>query len=167
MKKSVLVTTALAVALVGCQSTNEQSQTETTSTNSAYSSLATAALTGAINAWGQQGAANTDLAGQIQQATNVTSDQAIGGVGSLLALAQNSLGSSQNQELGSLIPGYDALESTGLTKLITDSGAVDSAFSALGMDPALVSSFAPLIINALQAQGASSGLTSALAGIWQ
>ncbi|WP_244230749.1 DUF2780 domain-containing protein [Vibrio ouci] len=129
--------------------------------------VVTAALTGAISAWGQQGAADTDLAGQIQQATNVTSDQAIGGVGSLLALAQNSLGSSQNQELGSLIPGYDVLESTGLSKMITDSGAVDSAFSALGMDPALVSSFTPLIINALQAQGASSGLTSALAGIWQ
>ncbi|EEX94946.1 hypothetical protein VIOR3934_11827 [Vibrio orientalis CIP 102891 = ATCC 33934] len=167
MQKRVLVTTALAIALVGCQSTSEQSQTETTSTSSAYSSLATAALTGALSAWGQQGAANTDLAGQIQTATNVTSDQAIGGVGSLLALAQNSLGSSQNQELGSLIPGYDVLESTGLSKMITDSGAVESAFSALGMDPALVSSFAPLIINALQAQGASSALTSALSGIWR
>lgn len=167
MKKRVVLTAALTLALVGCQSTGEQSQTTSESSNSNYSALAGAALTGAIQAWSQQGAANTDLASQIQQATNVTSDQAIGGVGSLLALAQNSLGSTQNQELGGLIPGYDVLESSGLSSLITNSSAVDSAFSALGMDPALVSTFAPLLISALQTQGASSGLTQALSTIWQ
>ncbi|MFM2588713.1 DUF2780 domain-containing protein [Vibrio sp. TBV020] len=167
MKKRVVLTAALSVALFGCQSTSEQPQSETTSTNSTYNTLATAALTGAINAWSKQGAAETDLAGQIQEATNVTSDQAMGGVGSLLALAQSSLGSTQNEELGALIPGYDVLQSSGLSQMITNSGAVDSAFSALGMDPSLVSTFAPLIINALQSQGASNGLTQALANIWQ
>ncbi|RTZ14766.1 hypothetical protein EJ063_15780 [Vibrio aquaticus] len=167
MKKHVVLTAALTFAMVGCQSTGEQSQESSEGNSSNYSALAGAALSGAIQTWSQQGAANTDLAGQIQQATNVTSDQAIGGVGSLLALAQNSLGSTQSQELGSLIPGYDVLENSGLSSLITNSGAVDSAFSALGMDPALVSTFAPLLINALQAQGASTGLTQALSTIWQ
>ncbi|WP_038175194.1 MULTISPECIES: DUF2780 domain-containing protein [Vibrio] len=167
MNKRILLGSCLTLALLGCQSTGTQGDT-TQASNTNYNQLATAALTGALQVWGQQsGAASTDLASTVQQASGVTSEQAVGGIGSMLALAQSSLGSSQSSELANLIPGYELLESSGLSSMITNSGAVDSAFAALGMDPAMVSTFAPLIINALQSQGASSALMQGLSSIWQ
>ncbi|KJY84263.1 hypothetical protein TW81_05565 [Vibrio galatheae] len=165
MKKHVLLLSILSVSLLGCQATGS-SEPSTTSTNSAYSDLASTALTGALQMWGQQNGSE-DLTSSIQQATGVTSEQAAGGIGSLFALAQSSLGESQNSELGELIPGYDQLESSGLSSMITNSGALDSAFSALGMDPSMVSTFAPIVISALQSQGASSSLVQALSTLWQ
>lgn len=167
MIKHILLGSCLTVALLGCQSTGTQGDT-TQANNTSYNQLATAALTGALQAWGQQsGAASTDLASAVQQASGVTSEQAVGGIGSMLALAQSSLGNTQSDELANLIPGYDLLESSGLSSMINNSTAVDSAFEALGMDPAMVSTFAPLIINALQSQGASSALMQGLTSIWQ
>lgn len=167
MKQYVILATLVAT-LVGCQSTsNETPATTTTNDTGNYSALAGVALTAAMQAWGQQSTGSTPLVDSVQQATNVTAEQAVGGVGSLLALAQNSLNTTQNTELESLIPGYNALSSTGLSSMITNSTAVTSAFSALGLDPTMVSAFAPIILNSLQSQGASSTLLSALGTIWQ
>lgn len=164
MKKQVILAALVTVALAGCQSTSTETASED---NSNYSALAGVALSTALQAYGQQSAQSSNLADAVQTATNVSSDQAVGGVASLLALAQNSLNSAQNTELEGLVPGYDTLASSGLTSLITNSGAVDSAFSAIGLDPALVSTFAPILLSVLQTQGASSTLLDALGSIWQ
>ncbi|CAH0533140.1 hypothetical protein VST7929_01001 [Vibrio stylophorae] len=163
MKTRVYFIALMVATLLGCQSTSGSSNADS---DSGYGALAGTALTTAMQAWGAQGASNP-LADTIQQATNVSNEQAVGGLGSLLALAQNSLGSEQNSELSSLIPGYGALESTGLTSLVTNNSSLNSAFSALGLDPSMVSTFAPLIINGLKAQGASSSLLSSLTSLWQ
>lgn len=172
MKNRIVLAALATTLIVGCQSTSSETQNTTTSnTTNSYSTLTNAALMAALQAWGQQNSGSTTststLASSIQQATNVTTEQAAGGVGSLLALAQNNLSTTQNTELGSLIPGYDTLKSTGLTSLITNNTAVDTAFSALGMNSSMVSTFAPIILNSLQTQGASSSLVSALGSIWQ
>ncbi|PTP93444.1 DUF2780 domain-containing protein, partial [Vibrio splendidus] len=44
---------------------------------------------------------------------------------------------------------------------------VESAFAGLGMDSSMVTTFAPIILQALQSQGATSGLMDSLAAIWQ
>ncbi len=172
MKNRIVLAALATTLIVGCQSTSSETQSTTTSnTTNSYSTLTSAALTTALQVWGQQSTTTSStastLASSIQQAANVTTEQATGGVGSLLALAQNNLSTTQNTELGSLIPGYDTLKSTGLTSLITNSSAVDTAFSALGMDSSMVSTFAPIMLNSLQSQGASSSLVSALGSIWQ
>jgi hypothetical protein len=166
MNKRIILAALVTAALVGCQSTSTGNQASTDS-NGAYSALAGAALTAAMQAWGAQGGETLSLADSVQQATSVSTDQAVGGVGSLLALAQNSLSSTQNSELGGLVPGYSALSSSGLTSLITSSDAVNNAFSAMGLDPSMVSTFAPIILSALQSQGASSTLINSLGTIWQ
>ncbi|WP_159656980.1 DUF2780 domain-containing protein [Vibrio atypicus] len=165
MYKKLAIAALVATALVGCQSTSKDSSTA--SNDSGYGAIANAALIGAVQTWSQQGAADTDLVSAIQNNANVSSEQAIGGVGSLLALAQNSLGSSETSELAGLIPGFDSLQSSGLTAMIANNETVKSAFSALGMDPSLISTFAPIILNALQSQGASSGLLDSLGAIWK
>ncbi len=167
MNNKLVITVLASAVLFGCQNTSSSTQESSTTTNS-YSSMASSALLAAASAWGQQqNQQSSILADAIQQSTNVTSEQALGGVGSLLALAQNNLGQSQNNELAGLIPGYDSLQSTGLTAMIANNETVKSAFTALGMDPSLISTFVPIILQTLQSQGASSSLLSSLGTIWQ
>ena len=164
MKKRIVVTLALSSILLGCQTTSS----DTAATGSDYTAIATAAAGAALQAWlGQSGGTASALANLVQGQTNVSADQALGGVGSLLALAQNGLSGSQNSELGSLVPGLDTLQSSGLTSLITNQSAVDTAFESLGMDASMASTFAPILLSSLEDQGASSPLVGALGNIWQ
>lgn len=154
-----------SLAVVSCASTSDSEQTGSSSDTN-YSQLSQTALMAAVNMWSQQNE-TTPLADTVADQASVTSDQAIGGIGSMLALAQNSLGSADNKELATLIPGMSSLESTGLSSVLSSQGAVESAFAGLGMDSSMVTTFAPIILQALQSQGATSGLMDSLAAIWQ
>ncbi|WP_061039606.1 DUF2780 domain-containing protein [Vibrio coralliirubri] len=163
--KKVLITVLSSLAVVSCASTSDSEQTSSSSDTN-YSQLSQTALMAAVNMWSQQNE-TTPLVDTVADQASVTSDQAVGGIGSMLALAQNSLGTADNKELATLIPGMSSLESTGLSSLLSSQGAVESAFSGLGMDPSMVTTFAPIILQALQSQGATSGLMDSLAAIWQ
>ncbi|OEE15165.1 hypothetical protein OAY_13225 [Vibrio cyclitrophicus ZF205] len=163
--KKVLITVLSSLAVVSCASTSDSGTTSSTSDTN-YSQLTQTALMAAVNMWSQQNE-TTPLADTVSNQASVTSDQAVGGIGSMLALAQNSLGTADNNELASLIPGMSTLESTGLTSVLNSQGAVESAFSGLGMDSSMISTFAPIILQALQSQGATSGLMDSLAAVWQ
>ncbi|QPK03249.1 DUF2780 domain-containing protein [Vibrio kanaloae] len=163
--KKVLITVLSSLAVVSCASTSDSEQTSSSSDTN-YSQLSQTALMAAVNMWSQQNE-TTPLVDTVADQASVTSDQAVGGIGSMLALAQNSLGTVDNKELASLIPGMSSLESTGLSSLLNSQGAVESAFSGLGMDPSMVTTFAPIILQALQSQGATSGLMDSLAAVWQ
>ncbi|MEZ9504385.1 DUF2780 domain-containing protein [Vibrio sp. 10N.286.51.B11] len=163
--KKVLITVLSSLAVVSCASTSDSEQTSSSSDTN-YSQLSQTALMTAVNMWSQQNE-TTPLVDTVADQASVTSDQAVGGIGSMLALAQNSLGTADNKELATLIPGMSSLESTGLSSLLSSQGAVESAFSGLGMDPSMVTTFAPIILQALQSQGATSGLMDSLSAIWQ
>ena len=163
--KKVLITVLSSLAVVSCASTSDSEQTSSSSDTN-YSQLSQTALMAAVNMWSQQNE-TTPLVDTVADQASVTSDQAVGGIGSMLALAQNSLGTADNKELATLIPGMSSLESTGLSSLLSSQGAVESAFSGLGMDPSMVTTFAPIILQALQSQGATSGLMDSLASVWQ
>ncbi|MDN2669185.1 DUF2780 domain-containing protein [Vibrio sp. 14N.309.X.WAT.E.F5] len=163
--KKILITVLSSLAVVSCASTSDSEQTGSSSDTN-YSQLSQTALMAAVNMWSQQNE-TTPLADTVADQASVTSDQAIGGIGSMLALAQNSLGSADNKELATLIPGMSSLESTGLSSVLSSQGAVESAFSSLGMDSSMITTFAPIILQTLQSQGATSGLMDSLAAIWQ
>ncbi|MEZ8633076.1 hypothetical protein BCU90_21325 [Vibrio lentus] len=163
--KKILITVLSSLAVVSCASTSDSEQTGSSSDTN-YSQLSQTALMAAVNMWSQQNE-TTPLADTVADQASVTSDQAIGGIGSMLALAQNSLGSADNKELATLIPGMSSLESTGLSSVLSSQGAVESAFSGLGMDSSMITTFAPIILQTLQSQGATSGLMDSLAAIWQ
>ena len=44
--------------------------------------------------------------------------------------------------------------------------AVQSTFDKLGLDPSMISQFAPVIMGYLGDQGASEGLLKSLSGLW-
>lgn len=167
MKNHIVIIGVLTGVLFGCQAIGT---TEKTSATPATSSgvLSEAALRSALQVFGSQ--TTTDIQGLsslVQESTGVSSSQAMGGVGSLLALAQNSLVQSQNNELSRLLPGYDQVSSTGLSSLITNQSALDTAFSGLGLSPSMVNTVAPVLINVLTNQGASPGLIQSLSSLWQ
>ncbi|EIA1495021.1 DUF2780 domain-containing protein [Vibrio parahaemolyticus] len=97
----------------------------------------------------------------------VSTEQAAGGSSALIALAQSQLSQQNSTELQSLIPGLSNLKGAqSLSGNIESLSAVQSAFNALGLDPSMISQFAPVILGYLNEQGASEGLLKSLSGLW-
>ncbi|HHY0420319.1 TPA: DUF2780 domain-containing protein [Vibrio parahaemolyticus] len=97
----------------------------------------------------------------------VSTEQAAGGSSALIALAQSQLSQQNSTELQSLIPGLSNLKGAqSLLGNIESLNAVQSAFNALGLDPSMISQFAPVILGYLNEQGASEGLLKSLSGLW-
>ena len=118
----------------------------------------------------EQATASNPLVGMLTDNLGISADQAAGGAGALLAMAGNGLSSSENSELNSMIPGLESLTGAipgGLGSMISNMDSVKAAFSALGLDPALISQFTPLITQYLTSQNASSGLLDSLTSLWK
>ncbi|AGB08817.1 TPA: DUF2780 domain-containing protein [Vibrio parahaemolyticus] len=97
----------------------------------------------------------------------VSTEQATGGSSALIALAQSQLSQQNSTELQSLIPGLSNLKGAqSLLGNIESLSAVQRAFNALGLDPSMISQFAPVILGYLNEQGASEGLLKSLSGLW-
>ncbi|MFW9639726.1 DUF2780 domain-containing protein [Vibrio parahaemolyticus] len=97
----------------------------------------------------------------------VSTEQAAGGSSALIALAQSQLSKQNSTELQSLLPGLSNLKGAqSLLGNIESLSAVQSAFNALGLDPSMISQFAPVILGYLNEQGASEGLLKSLSGLW-
>jgi hypothetical protein len=99
----------------------------------------------------------------------LSSNQAIGGLGSLLSLAKGTLSSDQFKQLASVIPSADkymgALEGLGITGSdIKDAAGLQSAFSKLGMNQEQASGFVPTVSDLVGEMGGDSvkGLLSGL-----
>lgn len=98
---------------------------------------------------------------------SISPQQATTGAGALLSLAQNSLSTGQQSELSSLIPGLEALTNSGLLSSIETMESVQSAFASVGLDASMIAQFAPIVLQYLNSQGASSGLIGSLTTLWQ
>ncbi|AEX20781.1 MULTISPECIES: DUF2780 domain-containing protein [Vibrio] len=97
----------------------------------------------------------------------VSTEQAAGGSSALLALAQSQLSGENSSELESLIPGLSSLSGAqSLLGNVESLSAVQSAFDTLGLDASMISQFAPVILQYLSEQGASTGLLDSLTGLW-
>ncbi|MFD2179970.1 DUF2780 domain-containing protein [Veronia pacifica] len=122
----------------------------------------------------QQAAANP-LVDMLTQKLGINSKQAAGGAGAMLTQALGQLSDKNSNELNTLIPGMDGLTGglpAGLGSMLNSSGLsggsdVTKMFSSLGLDPALISQFAPVIMKFLGEKGASSALLGELKNIWQ
>ncbi|MEH6351361.1 MULTISPECIES: DUF2780 domain-containing protein [unclassified Pseudomonas] len=120
----------------------------------------------------------------------ITPEQAIGGAGAMLGLAKNQLSEPQFSELSKSVPGLDQIAGNsaigglnglggllgggseknalldGLLGNVKDTGDLNNAFSALGMDSGMIGQFAPIILQYLGQQGVAGSLLQNLGGIW-
>ncbi|MBY7918644.1 DUF2780 domain-containing protein [Vibrio fluvialis] len=119
-----------------------------------------------------QAESNSALISQVTSQLPISDQQATGGVGALLSLAQNQLSDSNSAELSKLIPGMDQLTNLNLSGSkdmlsgIQSLESVNKVFEQLGLDSSMVSQFAPLLLQYLTGQGASEGLLSSLSSLW-
>jgi len=114
--------------------------------------------------------ASNPLVEMLTNKLGISAEQAAGGAGALLAMAGHDLSSTENSELNSMIPGLESLTGAipaGLASMISNMDSVKTTFSALGLDPALISQFTPLITQYLTSQNASSGLIDSLTSLWK
>jgi hypothetical protein len=99
----------------------------------------------------------TSLAGEpavasLTQSLGVTTDQAIGGIGSIMSLARGKLSAEQFQSLAAAIPQADkymgALGGLGIKGSdIKDAAGLQSAFTKLGMNSDTASKFLPAVAD--------------------
>ena len=96
---------------------------------------------------GMQSMGGTDvLTGLLTNQLGVTSNQAMGGVGSILSLAKERLSGMDFTALTKLIPGADTYMKTAkdlgaVTGPVGDRAGLTAAFSRLGMGPDMVPKF--------------------------
>ncbi|MFT6488515.1 MAG: hypothetical protein ACJAV3_000093 [Alcanivorax sp.] len=104
----------------------------------------------------------------------VSGQQAAGGAGALLAMAQSNLSGDQFSGVLSKVPGLESLlgggEGGGMMSSmlgnISSMQGVTKAFSALGMTPEMVSQFAPKILGFLGDKGVTGQVLNSLKGLW-
>ncbi|MCR4538799.1 DUF2780 domain-containing protein [Pseudomonas sp. 18.1.10] len=139
-------------------------------------------------------APSSETAGLLSALTsqlNITPEQAIGGTGAMLGLAKNKLSGNDYSQLGNSVPGLDQLSGNnalgslgalsgmlgqaggskasgldGLLGNVKSTNDLNTAFSALGMDSGMIGQFAPVILQYLGGQGASSSVLGKLAQAW-
>ncbi|MFC6296873.1 DUF2780 domain-containing protein [Pseudomonas sp. CCM 7893] len=131
------------------------------------------------------------LLGALTSQLNVTPEQAVGGTGAMLGLAKNKLGGGDYSQLTKSVPGLDKLSGSnslgslgalsgmlgqsggsktsgldGVLGNVKDTSDLNTAFSALGMDDSMVGKFAPVILQYLGGQGASTSVLGKLGSLW-
>lgn len=99
----------------------------------------------------------------------VTPEQAIGGVGALMNLAQGKLSADDFSKVGGSIPNLDNLmkQAEGLgafTGPLTSLAGVENSFEKLGMDKGKVSQFIPEVTNFASQKGGNE-VANLLSGV--
>jgi hypothetical protein len=113
-------------------------------------------------------ASSTGLTSTLVNRLGVTETQAAGGVGSILAFAQQHLAAGDFDLVAKAIPGSEKY--LGLAKqllggvTVSDKAGLQGAFSKLGMSPDMVSKFSPIVTDYVgKAGGQQAG--NLLAGV--
>jgi hypothetical protein len=110
-----------------------------------------------------------NLTNSLTSGLGVTTDQANGGVGSILSYAQNKLPASDYTKVANSIPGASdyvqkAKDLGAVTGPITDTVGLNSAFSKMGISPEIASKFTPMVLDYVGKVGGSTA-KSLLGGI--
>lgn len=112
---------------------------------------------------------SSELVNTLKSELGVSTTQAAGGAGALLALASNKLPADDSNELDGLSSQLGGLLNTAKSASgsLDSMAAVKSAFEKLGLDNSMVEQYAPIVLDYLNKEGASSGLMDSLTGLWK
>jgi hypothetical protein len=101
------------------------------------------------------------IVGALKSALGVTDDQAEGGLGSILTLAQEKLAKGDFDKIAQVVPGsqkyLDAAKKLGaVTGPLNNSAGLNSALSRLGVAPETAAKFTPTVLDAVGKAGGYS-----------
>jgi len=115
---------------------------------------------------GSSGGASA-LTGLLTQQLGVTENQANGGIGAMLKLAQEKLAKGDFDQVAKAVPGADKYLGTAKQLLggknVGDMAGLQSAFSKLGMSPDMIGKFSPLVTQFVGSTNPQAG--QLLAGV--
>lgn len=114
---------------------------------------------------GDGASAPADLLSSLTDQLGISSEQAAGGTSALVALAANQLSDDDSSLLSGIIPTDGGGLTSQLVNQVTNMESVKAIFGKLGMDPALVSQFAPVLIDYVGANGGTE-LIGKLGQLW-
>ena len=111
------------------------------------------------------GVTSNPLVGALTSGLGVSPEQAVGGTGAMMGLAQSKLSPEQFGSITSAVPGLgDVTKAAGPllgSSSLSSLAGVQGAFSKLGMSPETVGKFAPIIGDAI-----SKGAGPQVAGLF-
>jgi uncharacterized protein VcgC/VcgE DUF2780 len=101
------------------------------------------------------------IVGALKSTLGVTDNQAQGGLGSILTLAQEHLAKGDFDKIAQVVPGaqkyLDAAKKLGaVTGPLKNSAGLNSAFSKLGIAPETATKFTPTVLDAVGKVGGDS-----------
>jgi hypothetical protein len=101
------------------------------------------------------------MVGALKSALGVTDNQAQGGLGSILTLAQEHLAKGDFDKVAQVVPGaqkyLDAAKKLGaVTGPVKNSAGLESAYSRLGIAPETAAKFTPTVLDAVGKVGGDS-----------
>lgn len=130
--------------------------------------LAGLAGSGCATAGLPSGITSNPLVGALTSGLGVNPEQAVGGTGAMMGLAQSKLSPDQFGSITSAVPGLGDITKAAGPLLggssMSSLADVQGAFSKLGMSPEMVGKFAPIIGDAISKGGGSqvAGLFTSL-----
>jgi len=117
---------------------------------------------------------NQPLINEVKKQTGLSTTQSTGAIGTLLGYAGNNLSSSDYSSITNKVPELKSITSnptiSPLISTLTSSDMVQSTLKGMGVDPSLVQTIIPIVVNYVsQNGGQSSGnmLSNALSGLIQ
>jgi hypothetical protein len=116
------------------------------------------------------GITSNPLVSALTSGLGVSPEQAVGGTGAMMGLAQNKLSPDQFGSITSAVPGLGDITKAAGPLLggasLNSLADVTGAFSKLGLSPDMVSKFAPIIGDAIS-KGGGSQLASLFTGLFK
>jgi len=115
---------------------------------------------------------NKPLIDEVKKQTGLSTTQTTGTLGALMGYAQNNLSKNDYSSITDKVPGLSSLTSTPtvspLISSLTSSEIVQSTLKGFGVDPSLVQTIIPIVVNYVSKSGGESSgnmLSSALSGL--
>ncbi|MDO3383660.1 DUF2780 domain-containing protein [Gilvimarinus algae] len=112
-----------------------------------------------------QVSAPAGLLNSLTEQLGISTEQAAGGTSALLAMAANNLSEDNAAKLSEIVPTNGGGLTSQLVNQISSMDSVKAAFGKLGMDPALISQFTPVIMDYIGNNGGKE-LLGKLSSLW-
>lgn len=125
--------------------------------------------TDAVTKLATQAQSSSELVNSLKDQLGVSTEQAAGGAGALLAMASTKLSGESGEEFSGLSSNLSGLLNSAKTagSSLDSMAAVKTAFEKLGLDSSMVEQYVPIVLDYLGDEGASSGLLSSLTNLWK
>ena len=99
---------------------------------------------------------STQLASDVSKGTGLDIKQASSAVANLLQYSQSNMTADEQKQVTNSYPAWTQLASTGAMTAINSSEALRNSFTAMGIDPSLIQTMIPIVVQFFQSQSDES-----------